>query len=93
MFEKTFLLDENLFDEVKKVFNRIISKKVLTKSGNCRYLPTENKTLINLLYNNLEKYIKGKIVISHCKGHKSIILLFYFDGLCDIHVRLLSKFF
>ena len=93
MLEKTFVLDENFFDEVKKVFNRIISKKVWTKSGNCRYLPPENKTLIDLLYKNLEKYVKGKIVISHCKGHKCITPLFYFDGFCDTHLQLLSNFF
>ena len=73
------------------MFNRIISKKVRTKRGNCRYLQPENVTLINLLNNNLKEYAEGKIVISHRKSHDCIILLYYFDGFCHAHVRLLSN--
>ena len=68
------------------MFNRIISKKMRTKSGNWRYLPPGNVTLIKLLKDNLKEYVKGKIITSQCKGHGCIILLFYFDGFCDTHV-------
>ena len=72
------------------MFNRIISKKMQTKSGNWRYLLPENVTLIKLLNENLKEYVKGKNVISDCKGHDHI-LLFYFDGFCDTHVCMVIK--
>ena len=50
----------------------------------------ENVTLIKLLNENLKEYVKGKNVISDCKGHDHI-LLFYFDGFCDTHVCMVIK--
>ena len=36
-------------------------------------------------------YSKGDVIISHCKGHDSIILLFYFKHFEMNHRRLFSK--
>ena len=35
--------------------------------------------------------LKGTIIISHCRGHDCIILIFCFEGFYDNHRRLLSK--
>ena len=39
------------------------------------------------------KYLQGNIIISHCKGHDCIILLFDFEHFEDNHLRLLSSIF
>ena len=39
------------------------------------------------------KYLKGDILILHCKGHDTIILLFDFDHFHTNHRRLLNRNF
>ena len=47
--------------------------------------------MFNVTSDKRDKHLKSKIFIRHCRGHDCIILLFYFEGLCDSHVRLLPK--
>ena len=71
------------------MFGRGSSKKE-RKSGNCYY--PNDVTFVNLLKDK-KLYIKGKIIISHCKGPNYIILFFNFDGFYENCRRLFSKNF
>ena len=52
---------------------------------------------LNLLskdeHKKYSKYLQVNIIISHCKGHDSIILLFDFEHFEDNRLRLLSRIF
>ena len=45
------------------------------------------------LLNEKSKYLKGDIVIGHCKGHDRIILFFHFEGFYENHRRFFPKTF
>ena len=48
-------------------------------------------TLNNLIPADKRKHLKGEIKLVYCRGHDCIMLVFYFEGFYDNHVRLLSK--
>ena len=37
--------------------------------------------------------VGGKIILSHCRGHDTIIIFFQIDGFVEEHIRFLSKNF
>ena len=55
-------------------------------------LPNRFRTF-NIISDKRDKHLKGEIFIRHCRGHDCIILLSYFEGFRDSHIRLLSKLF
>ena len=47
--------------------------------------------VLNVIGDSRDKYLEGKIIVRHSRGHDTIILLFNFKGFYDQHVRLLSE--
>ena len=78
MFEKTFFLDENFFDEVKKCLIELYPKK-----WRFQVFATGERKIDKHIKRQFKRVSLRKIVISHCKGPDYMILLFYFDGFCD----------
>ena len=56
-----------------------------------RYCLPSHITLKNCMPIEKRSQLKGTIIISHCRGHDCIILIFCFEGFYDNHRRLLSK--
>ena len=53
---------------------------------------TSNQTgTINLIVDKRDKYLKGEIIIGHCRGHATIILFFHIKGFYKQNVRFLSE--
>ena len=48
-------------------------------------------TLNNLILADKRKHLKGEINLVYCRGHDCIMLVFYFEGFYNNHVRFLSK--
>ena len=46
---------------------------------------------IYLLGDKRDKYLKGEIIIGHCRGHDTITLFFHIRGFYKQEVRLLSE--
>ena len=67
------------------MFDRKIFKKKPT------YFPPGNIGTNNLIDPDKRKHLKGEIYLVHCRGHNTIMLIFYFKGFYDQHQHLLSK--
>ena len=67
----------------------MFNQKILKKKSN--YCPPRHLTTNNLIDLDKRKHLKGEIYLAHCKGHDTIILIFYFNGFYDQHVRSLSR--
>ena len=39
----------------------------------------------------IKNNLKSEIIFGHCRGHYTIIILFYFEGFYEHDVRLLSR--
>ena len=49
--------------------------------------------MINLIGDKRDKYLEGEIILQHCRGHDTIIILFSIKGFYNQHVRILSENF
>ena len=49
--------------------------------------------MINLIGDKRDKYLEGEIILQHCHGHDTIIILFSIKGFYNQHVRILSENF
>ena len=77
------------------MFGKILFKKLQRKSSE-----NKNKQFLSVKFIDLlnkgerktyAKYLKGNMIISHCKGHDTIILLFDFKHFDAVQRHLLSK--
>ena len=87
---------DGFFNKTKKMFNKVLLKKNLEKGSE-----NKKKEFLSVKFDLLDKderrkyckYLKGNIIISHCKGHGCIILLFDFEHFEANRLPLLSRNF
>ena len=65
---------------------RSILRRVFGRKKNSYSLPP-HATLNNSILADKRKHFKGEINLVYCRGHNSIMLLFYFEGFYDNHAR------
>ena len=56
-----------------------------------RHLVTNHFQENNLIEPDKNKLLKGEIILTHCRGHDTILIFFLFEGFHDQHIRLLSR--
>ena len=89
-------------DLSKNIFSVVILKKEnienIEKLCDSKKNESNLKLIMELSLANRKKFsylknLKGKIIISHCKGLDTIIFFFDFRGFYNNHIRLLSENF
>ena len=55
-----------------------------------RCVVTDRIQEVNLM-DTIKNNLKREIIFGHCRGHYTIIILFYFEGFYEQDVRLLSR--
>ena len=56
-----------------------------------RHLVTNRIQENNLIEPDKKKLLNGEIILTHCRGHGTILIFFCFEGFQEQHIRLLSR--
>ena len=56
-----------------------------------RHIVTNRIRENNLIEHNKIKLLKGKIILTHCRGHDTIMIFFCFEGFHEQNIHLFSR--
>ena len=70
-------------------FRKYLLKRYLKKRR--RHLVTNRIRENNLIEHNKKTLLNGEIILTHCRGHDTILIFFRSEGFHEQNIRLLSR--
>ena len=66
-------------------------ENIFKKRHKKRHIVTNRIRENNLIEHNKIKLLKGEIILTHCRGHDTIMIFFCFEGFHEQHIPFIIK--